>query len=205
MRHRTPACLKSFNESESILTTSNTSRDVDQKVGENDSRRGLDWSIHGEAKALRILPLWLSGVLARGGADRGADRGEPVVTIGLGAFGDAEEFCLQCEGDWPGDAFADLDVIDGTDGRDFDSRAHEENFIHDVEHLARNHLFLTGNMQIFSDLHDGVAGDARKNAGGQRRSEECAIVNEENVHARAFANVAIGVESNAFGVAVEGR
>src|SRR5437879_578876 len=141
--------------------------------------------------------------LTGGGADGGVDGREPVVAVGLGAFGDGEEFCLQREGDWPGDTLADLDVVDGTDGGDLDSSADKEDFVSDVEHFSGDDLFLYGDIQVFSDLHDGVAGDARKNAGGQWRSVERAIVNEKNVHAGAFTDMAAGIESDAFGVAVE--
>src|SRR5258708_3620346 len=141
--------------------------------------------------------------LARGGADGGVDGREPVVAIGLGAFGDAEEFCVQREGDRPGDTLADLDVVDGTDGGDFDSGADKEDFVSDVERFSGDVLFLYGDGQVFSDLHDGVAGNARKNAGGQWRSVERAIVDEEDVHAGAFTDMAAGIESDAFGVTVE--
>src|SRR6266853_6775257 len=141
--------------------------------------------------------------LARGGADGGVDGGEPVVAVRFGACGDAEEFCLQREGDRTGDTLADLDVVDGTDGSDFDSGTDKEDFVSDVKHFSGDDLFLYSDVQVFSDLHDGVAGDARKNAGGQRRSVERAIVDEENVHAGAFTDMAAGIESDAFGVAVE--
>src|SRR5713226_9612867 len=141
--------------------------------------------------------------LARGDGDGCVDGREPVVAVRLGAFGDAEEFCLQREGDRTGDTLADLDVVDGTDGGDLDSGAHEEDFVSDVKHFSGDDLFLYRDVQVFSDLHDGVAGDARKNAGGQRRSVERAIVNEKNVHAGAFTDMAAGIESDAFGVAVE--
>ena len=59
-------------------------------------------------------------------------------------------------------------------------------------------------LQIFGEGHDGVAGDAGQNAGGERRSVECAVVHEEHVHAGTFADVAVGIERDAFGVAVEG-
>jgi len=80
------------------------------------------------------------------------------VAVRLGAFGDAEEFRLQREGDRPGDTLANLDVVDGTDGSDFDSGADEEDFVSDVEHFAGNDLFLYGDVQVFSDLHDGRRG-----------------------------------------------
>src|SRR6266404_9829801 len=125
------------------------------------------------------------------------------MTVGLAAAGDGEEFFLEFARDGASDAFADLDAIYGADGRDFDGRANEENFIHDVEHLARDHLFLHRNTQIFGELHDGVARDARQNTGGQRRRIERSVVNEEDVHAGAFANVAAGIEGDAFRVVVE--
>src|SRR6267154_1553160 len=141
--------------------------------------------------------------LTRGGADGGVDGGEPVVAVGLGPAGEGEELFLELARDRPGDSFADLDVIDGANRSDFDSSADEEDFVGDVEHFSRDDLFLYRDVQVFGDLHDGVAGDARKNAGGQRRSVERAIVNEKNVHAGAFTDMAAGIESDAFGVAVE--
>src|SRR6266404_4005209 len=127
------------------------------------------------------------------------------MTVGLAAAGDGEEFFLEFARDGASDAFADLDAIYGADGRDFDGRANEENFIHDVEHLARDHLFLHRNTQIFGELHDGVARDARQNTGGQRRRIERSVVNKEDVHAGAFADVAAGIEGDAFRVVVERR
>ncbi len=88
------------------------------------------------------------------------------MAVGFGAFSDGEEFRLQCEGDWSGDAFADLDVVDGTNGSDFDGCAHKENFVSDVEHFARDDRFLEGNVEVCCELDHGVAGNAGKNAGG---------------------------------------
>src|SRR5260221_3240608 len=94
-------------------------------------------------------------------------------------------------------------MVDGTDGRDFYGGAGEEDFVDNVEHFARDDLLLHGNLQVFGDFHHGVASDAGQDAGGERRSVKRAVVHEENVHARAFADVAIGIEGDAFGVTVE--
>ena len=74
--------------------------------------------------------------LARGCRHRCVNGGEPVVAIGFGAAGEGEEFFLEAARDRARDAFADLDFIDRADGRDFDSRAAEEDFVDDVEHFA---------------------------------------------------------------------
>ena len=66
-------------------------------------------------------------------------------------------------------------------------------------------MFLDGNAQVFRQLRDRVPCDAWQNAGGERRCIEHAIVHEKNVHARAFTDVALRIQSDAFGVAVEAR
>src|SRR5437868_5222748 len=125
------------------------------------------------------------------------------MAVGLGAAGYGEEFVLQLAGDRAGYAFADLDVVDGTDGCDFDGGAGKEDFVDDVEHFARDYLLLHRDLQVFGDFHDRVAGDAGQNAGGEWGSVQSAVVDQENIHAGAFADVAVGVKGNAFGVAVE--
>ena len=96
-------------------------------------------------------------------------------------------------------------MVHRTDRRDFHSRAHEENFVGNIEHFARNDSFFAGNANIFRELRDRIAGDAGKNAGGQRRRIERAVVCQKNIHAGAFTDVAVGIERDAFGEAVEGR
>src|SRR6266404_4788781 len=141
--------------------------------------------------------------LVRGGGHGGAYGRKPVVAVGLGAAGDGEKFFLEFAGDGAGDAFADLDVVDGTDGGDFYGGPGEEDFVDDVEHFARDDAFLDGDLQVFGDFDHCIAGDAGQDAGGERRSVERAVVHEEHVHARAFADVAFGIERDALGVAVE--
>src|SRR5260370_25030745 len=124
---------------------------------------------------ITTLASYSNGQSAGGGADGGAHWREPIVAIGLAAAGDAEEFRLQCERNWTCDALADLDVIDGTDGRDFDGGANEKNFVGNVEHFARNDRFLDGDVEVLGKLDDGVAGDARPNAGGDWRRGKKAV------------------------------
>src|SRR5260370_19255381 len=141
--------------------------------------------------------------LARGGGHGGAYGRKGVVAVGLGAAGDREKFFLEFAGDGGGDGFGDLDVVDGTDGGDFDGGAGEEDFVDDVKHFAGDDAFLDGDLQVFGDFDHGIAGDAGQDAGGERRSVERAVVHEEHVHAGAFADVSFGIERDAFGVAVE--
>src|SRR5579871_75245 len=121
------------------------------------------------------------------------------------ATSERKEFFLEFTRDGTGDAFADLNVIHTANRRDFDCGADEEYFIHDVKHFARDDGFLHFNAEILRHFHYCVARDAGENAGGERRGVEHAVVREENVHAGALADVAVGIERNAFRVAVELR
>src|SRR5260221_2278505 len=94
-------------------------------------------------------------------------------------------------------------MVDRANRRDFYGGAGEENFVDDVEHFARDDLFLHGDLQVFGNLHDRIASDAGQDAGGERRSVERAVVHEKHVHAGAFAHVAVGIEGDTFGVAIE--
>src|SRR4029077_7742447 len=113
---------------------------------------------------IRLAKLGRSGAaplvreLARGGCHGGAYWGYPVVAVGLGAAGDGEKFFLEFAGDRAGDAFADRDVVDGTYRGDFNGRAGEEDFVDDIEHFARDDALLDGDLQVFGDFDDGVAG-----------------------------------------------
>src|SRR5712692_10363071 len=120
-------------------------------------------------------------VLAGSRADRRTCRCEPVVPVWLVAAGDGEEFFLKLASYRPSFVLADLYAVDRADGRDLDSRAGEEEFVDDVEHFAGDDLLFHGNAQILGESHDRVAGDARQNAGRQRRAIERAIVDEEDV------------------------
>ena len=91
------------------------------------------------------------------------------MAIGLAAAGEREKFFLEPARYWTSDAFANLDLVDRADGRNFDGRAAEKEFVDDVQHFAGNDLYFHGNVQIFCKRDDGVTRDAGQNAGGERR------------------------------------
>src|SRR5437868_2119142 len=66
--------------------------------------------------------------------------GEPTMSVGHSPFDDIEEFFMQRASDWAGLAVTDCNLIDGADWRDLRGGAGKEDFVRDVEHLARNHL-----------------------------------------------------------------
>src|SRR6266436_2732083 len=90
-------------------------------------------------------------------------RSEPAVTVALLAAHDGVELLLDRPGDGANPALAHLDLVHGTDRRDFGCRPGEECFVCDVEHLPRNRLLDNRNAEVARNLHHGVAGDARKN------------------------------------------
>src|SRR5260370_12005613 len=118
--------------------------------------------------------------LARGGSHGGAYGRKRVVAVGLGAAGDGEKFFLEFAGDGAGDAFADLNVVDGTDGGDFDGGAGEEDFVDDVKHFAGDDAFLDGDLQVFADFDDRFASDAGPNASGQRRGRTPPLLHQSH-------------------------
>jgi len=101
-----------------------------------------------------------------GNSDGCVDWGEPVVAVGLATAGDGEKLFLEFSRDGSGDAFANLDVIDGADRCNFDGGTGEEDFIRDVQHFPRDDRLFHGDTKVLRHLYDGVAGDAGKNAGG---------------------------------------
>jgi len=124
------------------------------------------------------------------------------VAIGFVAASDGEKFFLKAARDRAGHAFANLDMIDGADGRDFDRRADKEKLLGYIKHFAGNDLLLDGDVQVAGELDDGVARNARQNAGAQRRRKERAVVHDEDVFAGTFADVTGGIQSDAFDEAV---
>src|SRR5579864_1231454 len=127
---------------------------------------------------------------------------QPVVAVGFFAAHDRVELFLDCLGDRAHRALADLDLVDGTDGGDFGGRAGEERFVADIEHLARDHLLDDRNVQVARDLQRRVARDAGQHRVAEGRGLQHAVAHDEDVLAGAFADESVGVERDAFGVAV---
>src|SRR5689334_12655637 len=65
---------------------------------------------------------------------------EPAMAVGHAAFDDVEEFLVQGASDWTCLAVSDRDLVDSANRCDLSCSAGEENFVGNVEHLARNHL-----------------------------------------------------------------
>src|SRR3989304_1240930 len=80
------------------------------------------------------------GPRMRGLGGRLVDQGQPAVAVGLRALDQAEELLLELLRHRAALAAADLDLVDGADGRDFGGGAAEKALVGDVEHLAGNGL-----------------------------------------------------------------
>ena len=63
------------------------------------------------------------------------------MRVGAPAFDDAEELALNLFGDRAAAADADLDTIDGTNGRNLGGGAAEEHFVGDIEHFPRDQSY----------------------------------------------------------------
>src|SRR6266568_4125575 len=146
--------------------------------------------VDGYSWCLSYRALGISETLSRSGAHRRAHECEPVVAVGFQSAGDAEELFLQAPGDGACLALAYLDAIDRANGGDFDGRAGEEDLVHDVQHLARDDLFLHRDLDVLAEGHNRSEGDSGQNTAFQRGSVHEALMNQKHVHARAFAEVA---------------
>ena len=127
------------------------------------------------------------------------------MAIRLFAFDQGKEFVLDFFGDGAAGAAADFHAIDAADGRDFDRGAAEKHFVDDVEHFARNDLLRHRNAQVLANGNDAGAGDAGQRGIRNGRSDDRAVVDHKNIFAGAFADLAVGIERNAFDVAVGPR
>src|SRR4029077_9435103 len=102
---------------------------------------------------------------------------------------DGEEFLLEAFGNGASASGADGDAIDRAQRRDFGGSAGEEDFVGNVEQLARNHLLGDANAKIFAERHDAAAGDARQDARSERGRIDDAVADNENIFAGTFADV----------------
>src|SRR5258708_33230934 len=132
-------------------------------------------------------------------------RSEPAVTVALLAAHDGVELLLDRPGDGANPALAHLDLVHGTDRRDFCCRPGEECLGCDVEHLPRNHLLDNRKVEVARNLHHGVACDSRENRTTQRRRDQLLSMHHEHIHPRSLTHKAVDVEGNAFGKAEIGR
>src|ERR1019366_7550380 len=103
-------------------------------------------------------------------AQRHADRRKAIVAVRPRTVENGEKFFLEQLGDGPARSLADLDAVDRAQGTDFSRGAGEEDFVGDVEHLARNQLLAHRDFQVLAYLTHGTLGDARQDA---RYHERC--------------------------------
>src|SRR5712691_6155306 len=142
---------------------------------------------------------------ARGGAHGDADGSQPMMAVGLLAADEGEEFILQTRGDFAALAFANEDVVHGTDGGNFGGCPDEEHFVGDVQHLAGDFALGNGNLQVTTNRQNAVARDARQDAGGERGRQNRSLVDQEEIHPRTFADETAGIEGDAFCEAIDNR
>jgi len=131
------------------------------------------------------------------------DRGEPVVAVGLEAVDDGEELFMQSAGDRAHGAVAYEDAVDRAEVSNLGGGAGEEGLVSDIEHLAGQRLFDHFDAELLGQRDDRGAGDAAEHRVGQRCGVEDAALDQKEVFAGAFGEIAVDVKPDALGVAVD--
>src|SRR5258708_23346150 len=131
------------------------------------------------------------------------NRRQPVIFVRLLAAHDAVKLRLQRLGHGPKFALAHSNFIDRANRRDFGGSASEENFVGDVQRLTRNLLLHDLDAEVARDLQHRVPCDAWEHGVAEWSSMQDAIADDEQILARAFADVAVHIERDAFGVAID--
>src|SRR3954466_10071341 len=93
--------------------------------------------------------------------------------------------------DRSGLAIADVAPIDSRDGGDLDPRTAEERFVSDVELGAIDVALFDRNALIAGKLQHRAPRDAFQNIAGDRRGNEGAVANEEEVASAPFRDVTL--------------
>jgi Zn-dependent protease with chaperone function len=131
------------------------------------------------------------------------NRSQPAKLIRQGSIDNSKELGLDFFRNRPALARTNGDAVDAADRRDFSGSAGKEDFVRHIEQFARNALLNHGVSEALGDPGDTVTGDAGQDAGGDRRGVDDTVANHEDILTRAFADVAVDVEGDAFGVAVD--
>ena len=105
----------------------------------------------------------------------------------------------------PQRAFAHLNAIDATHRRNFSRGTGHEHFISQVQGFAGQYLLAHFDTQIFCQLDDGVAGDARQRGRSEWRRKQNAVFHFKQVFTRAFGDVAIHIQRDTFLITVAAR
>src|SRR5215471_13605712 len=129
-------------------------------------------------------------------------RSEPMKAVSRLSGYDAVKLLLNAFRKRPDCALAHADLVNRPHRSDFGGRSSEENFLGEIQHLARNALFDNGNVQILGDGQDGVAGDAGQNGIPQRRSLQDAVAHNEYVFTGPLADVTVRIQSDSLSIAI---
>lgn len=113
-------------------------------------------------------------------------------------FDEVMEGCDDLAGDRAGLPGADDAAVELDSGDDFCRSAGEEAFVCGEEIVAGHHFLGAGESNFVDQFDHGLAGDAVEGSGGDGWGEDLATFDDEDVVARAFGDVALFVEHDAF-------
>src|SRR5512138_107723 len=154
--------------------------------------------------------MWIVRALSEGGdltdcGSSGSARGiaplEPTPFIRGLPREQSEERRLQRFRDRATTAASDRDAIDRTHGCDFGRRAGQEDFVREIEQLARQRLLADFETVLAREGNDRVTRDALQDRTCERRRIDDAVADQEQVLARAFADVAVDAKADSLGEA----
>src|SRR2546423_2630031 len=108
-------------------------------------------------------------------------RCEPPVPVFDQTGRNAHVLALDLERQHPRLPCADRNAIDGPDGSYLRGSSRKEQLIGNVEHLTRNRSLDDFDIHVARDPNDGVTGDSIEDSGADRRREQLAVANEEEI------------------------
>ena len=111
--------------------------------------------------------------------------------------------CCRRLGNRTAAAAADLDLVHRLDRRRLDGHAHEEHLVGHVEHLAGSTCSRTLKPMSLAIVTTESRVMPEKGSTAHRRRVDDAVAHDEDVLAAAFAQIAIGVERDPLGVALD--
>ncbi len=120
----------------------------------------------------------------------------------IAAVHDVEERALDLLRHGATAARADGDAVEFADGRDLGGRTGEERLVGNVHLVARDALLHEFQAQVLADVQDGVARDAIERTGRQVGRVHHAVLDHEDVLARALGHETGGIEQQGLVVAV---
>src|SRR5207248_3225155 len=133
------------------------------------------------------------------------DIGEPAVAVRHVAVDDGEEPALQCLSYRSTTPRSDSDPVDRADRGHFGSGPDDEHLVGNIQSFTW-HVGLDDRItEVAGECEDRVARDAAEDRGADRRGENRAVPDEEDVLPAALADVPVHVERNALGIPIGER